>query len=195
MTPHHSGHLDLKTVAAFVEGRLGNAARREAASHLAVCDHCRAELVAASEVVTEHRRSRRRRPTIALTLATATVALVAVGTLLPRGGGPPDAPPARTATGRSTELAVLQPADGALLAGPDRPVVFSWRGGEPGSRYRLRVLDERGAIVWEAETGDTTVTLPADVLLASGPPYYWHADALGADGRSLTTGTHRFRVR
>jgi len=66
---------------------------------------------------------------------------------------------------------------------------------DSGSRYLIRVTDERGAAVWSTETGDTSVILPAEIALLSGRQYYWYVDALGADGRSLTTGTHRFQLR
>jgi hypothetical protein len=36
--------------------------------------------------------------------------------------------------------------------------------------------------------------MPADVPLDRGQAYFWTVDALGADGRSLTTRSKRFSI-
>lgn len=196
MSPDGSDHLDLPVVTAFVEGRLDDAARRHAAAHLAECETCRRELVAAGEVVTAHRNAKVRRSAGLLTLAVAAVAtVVMLSPLAPGGGLRDDGPgPVRTEVD-AAGIAVLEPSPDAVLDRSTGPVLFSWRAAEPGSRYLIRVTDERGAAVWSTETGDTSVTLPAEVVLEPGQPYYWYVDALGADGRSLTTGAHRFQLR
>lgn len=196
MTSDSPDHLDLLTVTAFVEGRLDDAARRQAAAHLAECEPCRRELVAAGEVVAAHRNAKVRRSAGLLTLAAATVvAVVMLSPLSPGGGLRDDGPgPVRTETG-AAGIVVLHPSPDAVLERSDGPVAFSWRAVEPGSRYLIRVTDERGAAVWELETGETLVSMPAGITLVTGEPYYWYVDALGADGRSLTTGTHRFQLR
>jgi hypothetical protein len=77
----------------------------------------------------------------------------------------------------------------------DGQPTFAWHAGDAGSRFKLTLVDEQGATLWSVDTGDTVVTPPHDVFLAPGRTYFWYVDALGADGRSMTSGAHRFTVR
>lgn len=71
-------------------------------------------------------------------------------------------------------------------------LVFRWLSQPDRPLYRLSVTDASGREVWSTETRDTTIALPAEVSLDRGRTYFWTVDALGADGRSLTSRTKRF---
>jgi hypothetical protein len=93
----------------------------------------------------------------------------------------------------ASRIGVVAPVEGAIVG--TAPLVFVWRDQTGKPLFRFTLTDATGGEVWTRETGDTTVTLPASVSLAPGRTYFWTVDALGSDGRSLTTRNHRFVVR
>jgi hypothetical protein len=76
---------------------------------------------------------------------------------------------------------------------PER-VVFTWRKQGEDPLYRLTITDPSGAIVWMEETSDTTLAIEKRQLLTPGRTYLWYLDALDSDGRSATSGIHRFHT-
>ena len=66
--------------------------------------------------------------------------------------------------------------------------------GRARAQYRLTVADSTGGIVWSAESADTLLIPGPEAGLRAGAAYFWFVDALIPDGRTRTTGTHRFRI-
>lgn len=192
-----NGHLDASVVAAFVEGRLGGDARHRAADHLAECETCREEVVGVTAALTSHRTHPAwRHPGILL--AAAAALLLAVVTTLPQDDEP--ATPSgtdRNGGGQAIGLAAISPAADGFLdpTASGMAATFIWHAHEPGTRFHFTLVDEQGVTVYSVDTGDSAVSLPTTFTLASNRSYYWYVDALGADGRSLTTGARRFTVR
>ena len=88
------------------------------------------------------------------------------------------------------KLRALAPADRDTVAPGGLVFVWARQAGRP--LYRLTLTDGSGRAVWLRDTSDTSLSLPADVLLESHKTYFWYVDALDDAGRSLTTGTRRF---
>jgi hypothetical protein len=89
-------------------------------------------------------------------------------------------------------IPVVAPRDGEVVS--SGPIVFVWRAQNGGPLYRLSLTEASGRQMWSGETTDTTLSMPADVLLDRGQAYFWTVDALGTDGRSLTTRSKRFSI-
>jgi len=87
-------------------------------------------------------------------------------------------------------VAAAAPADGATI--PVRGAAFAWHRTSTDT-YRVTVLTQTGEPVWSQETPDTSVTLPAAVVLEPGRTYFWRVDAI-ADGIAATSGPQRFLV-
>lgn len=194
MTPDTAtDHLTPETVAAWLDNRLSDGERAAAEVHMASCARCRQEIVelqallAASPVTRSHRR-------ILYPLAAAAALMLAIGIPAARTAwfGSAPAPVDRTPPGGSARLLTIAPAADAALDGVP---TFSWHAADAGSRFKLTLVDDQGATLWSVDTGDTVVTLPPDIALVSGRTYFWYVDALGADGRSMTSGAQRFTFR
>jgi hypothetical protein len=188
-------HLLARLVAAYLERRLDAEERAAVEAHLATCEDCRREVLEVSRLILKRRRARQVLP-VAGIAAAAVLALVAGVSLI---GGPPETaasgavraptlpPPARALT------AVEPPQDTTLSVGEG--IRFLWRAADPGSTYRLTVLDEAGGPVWSTRTSDTVAFLPAEAGPEEIGGYFWFVDALASDGSTLTSGTRRFSLR
>ncbi len=183
----NNGHLMTDELAAYLEGTLPSDRAGAVEAHLARCDHCRADFVAARRVLTP-------RPSVWPTrlLGSALVAalLLAVPALWSRISqrSAPDlerAAPPRA----SVSLMIVAPAEGARI--PAGGVRLTWRSAGVETQYRITVTDSAGGRIWSAESADTTAAL--DPALTARPgPYYWMVDALLPDGRIRSSGTYRF---
>jgi hypothetical protein len=60
---------------------------------------------------------------------------------------------------------------------------FRWREIEPGARYRFEITDDTGKSLYETESTETVVRLPASATLREGASYTWEVSARAADGR------------
>ena len=56
-------------------------------------------------------------------------------------------------------------------------VVFRWSSVPRANRYRVRVFDPEGVVVWETQTSDTTVAPASAITLERGARYLWKVDA------------------
>lgn len=195
MTAPASPHLDPDVIAGYVDGRLGSAERTGAEAHLAACHACRHELLAVRELVASYRPATPRLRAV-IPLAAAAALFLAVGLPMFAGRGERLLPgtPIRRPGAEAAVVRAMSPSAGSSLAA-GAPVAFVWGAAEPGSTYRLTLVDEAGVMVWSTETGDTTALLPGHIALTSGQTYFWYVDALRSDGRSLTSGAHSFSVR
>jgi hypothetical protein len=181
-------HLDPGEVARFAAGTSGPVERERVEAHLAACDSCTEEVVAAWRF---GGRRRSRRGWIA---ALAAAAALFAGVLLwaPRRS----APEGGTVRGReehgvSQALVIISPHERELV-GPG--IKLTWRSRQGVATYKLAVADANGDSVWAATTADTAVELPATLSLVRGASYFWYVDALLSEGRSVTSGIHEFRV-
>ena len=181
----HALHLSVDQLAAHLDRRLRGTERESVVAHLVECAECRREYVATSEVVGAPRRTWGwARTGIGLAIAAAIV-FAAVPRAFRRPGAatmrevsaerasiPDIAPPIQIAT----------PTDGERLTGTD--VRLAWHPHGKDALYHVTVQTADGAVIWKAETHDSSYTLPRSVQLASGATYYWIVDALHADGRT-----------
>jgi hypothetical protein len=177
-------HLDPAEVAGYVGHSLSTEGRRRVEGHLAECEVCTEEVAAIARLA---------RPRVSprwLPYAAAAAVLAGLVVLWPRAGsrigddtlrdgGPPDA------------IAVVTPADGAVLAG--RPTLM-WRAVPRAVTYRVRVTASDGDSLWAVHTSDTVVTVPETVVADSGATQYWYVDALLADGSSSSSGLRSYRT-
>lgn len=59
----------------------------------------------------------------------------------------------------------------------EAPNRFVWAGVPLADRYQLIVFDAQGTVVWEAQTRDTALALPASIGLRAASPYFWRVRA------------------
>jgi len=172
--------LDEPTIADFVEGRLTPEARAPLVAHLLTCANCRSlvratgRLLAADAVAKESPKAadhRWRRWSLPVGLAAAAAVLLFVW---PRSTEHTDSTPGlREPTPTSTD-APVPIAPRASVVRVDR---FVWSSVPRLDRYRLRLYDDEGAILWTVETADTLVALPDSVVLAPRVTYFWKVEA------------------
>lgn len=188
-----SGHPTSETIAAYLSDALAASELAGLEAHLADCRSCRTEVATARRLL-RPLASRKRLRWVAPSLAAAAVAAVVVLSSLPgspfRRGEPIRG---EDQTGiEAPSIRALSPINGDRVS--RGAVVFVWQRQPGNPLYRLTVTDGSAQIVWTNETSDTTLRLPADVSLAPGRTYFWLVDALGGDGRSLTTRNQRFAI-
>lgn len=169
--------LDEVAIADFVEGRLLPEARAPAVAHLLTCARCRSVVRATGRVladpalVPEARERRWRRWSVPLGLA-AAAALVLL--LWPRRVDDRGTLPGLREPTLTTTVAPLPIAPRASVTRMDRLV---WSSVPRAERYRLRLYDGEGSVVWRVETTDTFVMLPDSVRLSPRTSYFWRVEA------------------
>ena len=169
--------LDELVLADFVDGRLTAEARVPVIAHLLTCARCRGVVKATQSLAAETARvaqapaHRWRRWSVPVGLA-AAAALVLL--LVQRSGDEPESG-LREPTVTSTIAPVpIVPAPGASVTRVDRLIWSSVPGAE---RYRLRLYDREGSVLWTIESADTSVALPDSVSLRPRVPYFWRVEA------------------
>jgi anti-sigma factor RsiW len=188
-----SQHPATEAIAAYLSGALSPPEQTTLETHLSHCRSCRQEVSSARRLVLS-RRAPRRWLLMAPLAAAAVLAILLVGRPLrrPEPAGEPARAGYEPGSGVGAGLRALAPVDRDTVT--DRRLVFTWSGQAGRLLYRLTVTDASGRAAWLRDTSDTTLVLPAGVSLDPGRTYYWYVDALDAEGRSLTTGTHRFTI-
>lgn len=188
--------LSASDLAAYLDGRLEGKDLERVEIFLAEHPEARAELVAAARILAtapESRAPSTRRWVNWSFIAAAAAAIALV--VLPLRDRPPQ--PTRVSTERRANVAdgallkTVSPEDGAMVQ--HAGVSFKWAG-IPGNSYQLTVTDAEGRVMWKTTTSDTTAGLPASIGLSGPATYFWNVDALAADGSSITTGVHEFKV-
>jgi len=183
-------HLDPEEVARHVADTSPPDERARVEAHLAACDRCTEEVVAAWRF-----SSRRRSRPLLMGFGIAAAALIA-GVMFWLPGRSPSAVPGSMVRGPGTDTAlaivVVSPADRDSVS-PE--VVLTWRSRPNMATYKVSVGGADGDSIWAATTPDTAVPLPDSVVLTPGLDYFWYVDGLMADGRAVTSGIHQFRLR
>jgi hypothetical protein len=191
-------HLADDVIAAYLDRALAAPARAVAEAHLADCQLCRDELVAAADLMRRASPSRRLLRIGAPTAAIAATLLLAVLGPWRSTSGPRSESGARlrettgVATTSGVRVIAVAPADRATI--PSDSVRFTWLHHARDAGYRLTLTDQEGAVRWITDTSDTVVALPDSVRLSRGRTYYWFVDALGGDGRTRASQLRSFRV-
>jgi len=185
--------LDELLIADFVDGRLDTGARGRAVTHLLSCARCRSVVKATSRLAAEttameQARPRRwRRWSIPLGLA-AAVAFVLL--LLPSGGDDGPSPGLRGRTDTSTHALLLITPRGSV----DHVDRLVWSSMPRIERYRLRLYDDQGDVLWSLETPDTVVMLPDSVRLSRRVTYFWKVEAQTEWRRWVTSDLVQFQL-
>jgi anti-sigma factor RsiW len=185
-------HLAADDAASYLDGTLSDDARVDVERHIAECDTCREEIAVAARLVATIPPATRRTLSwwrIALPLAAGIVAVV----MLRRPATAPVATSAeRAAPGDASAITLVFPApDGILVPGTTRLV---WRPIDGGVRYSVVMKDQSGAPVWESETTDTVLAVPAGVALREGETYVWRVDGQRSDLSSVSSAEASVRA-
>jgi len=191
-------HLKDDVLAAYLDGALPAAERREAEDHLAECTRCRDELVDISKLIAD-RGGVRRWPRLAASVAALAAAAIAFAMIGPwrAAPGPSTSPGDRMRESTLVDganrraVAVVGPAEDEIVT--PRALRFAWHSVAPNATYLIKLADET-SVRWNIDTSDTTVALPDSVQLERGRSYNWWVDALTADGRVASTGVRQFRT-
>jgi len=206
-----NGHLTASELAAYVDHALDADARRAADEHLDQCSECRHEAMAIMNVAESYAAAN----VLGASTRTAVPAaarsragwrrvaigsgILAAGLLLSVVARRPNRPAEQSSAVRAPQASLGQgenmvsaaaPSDGATI--PARGAAFTWHRTTTDT-YRVTVLTQTGEPVWSQETPDTSVALPAAVVLQPGRTYFWRVDAI-ADGIAATSGPQRFLV-
>jgi anti-sigma factor ChrR (cupin superfamily) len=183
--------LDELVVADFVDGRLGADTRGPVVAHLLSCARCRALVTAASRLsaettVTDQTPARRwRRWSMGLAAAAALVLL-----LVPPGGDDSSPPGLREPT--DTSIHAPQPI---TPRGPvERVDRLLWASVTGVERYRVRLYNDEGDVLWTTETADTLVALPDSVGLSPLATYFWKVEAQTEWRRWVASDLVEFRL-
>jgi hypothetical protein len=190
-------HLEPHALAAYLDDELAQAERAQVEAHLAECDACRAEAAAVVRVVSDLSRPGLRRPSLIVPVLVSAAAAAIF--LIVRSSGDAPRTTDQALRGEGVEagregmpvIEIISPPDRAVT--PDS-ILFVWRSAGPDALYHLVLGDALGDVVWQQETRDTVLRLPAGLGLDRGRDYSWHVDALLDGGRSAASRVHRFRT-
>lgn len=186
MTQDRNAHLDPAEVAAFVDRTSTDDARRRIESHLATCRECRAEVADTLDILTRTRRRRGAPVWIAGVAAAALVAMV----VWPRGVA--DSPPVHR---EAPVTATIAPAPVRPVGVVDSATALVWTAVPHADRYRLRVFTADGSVIWERESTDTMLALPAAAGVRAGRTFYWNVEAQIGFDRTVASDLVEFSVR
>lgn len=176
--------LDELTIADFVEGRLDPQTRAPVVAHLLTCARCRSVVRATGRLLADPAVARElpspkwapagrgwRRWSLPLGIAAAAAVLVL---LWPRSADDTGSTPGLREPTDTGTVAPVPIAPRASVARVDRLV---WSSVARAERYRLRLYDNEGGVLWTLETSDTLVVLPDSVVLAPRVTYFWKVEA------------------
>ena len=192
--------VDDLAMAAFVEGRLPDIERQAIQEHLVNCSQCREQFadvvsmlsdmpgVIQSPIEVSPRGSRSsflRNSVIAAGVAAAVLFVIVRG-------------PHTDSNATST----LRDEDGSMRPAPvvvqpttiaSDSTKFVWSRVNDADRYRVTVFSVDGVVMWEAETADTAIVLPAPAPFSAGTSYMWKVSARTEFDRWVSSGLTEFR--
>jgi hypothetical protein len=190
---------DELVIADFVEGRLTSAARAPVVAHLVTCARCRSVVVAtgrlvADEAVTSEmpRDEERRWQRWSLPVGLAAAAALLLVLVWPRSTEYTDPTPGLRDSPPATSIAPVAIAPQASVSRVDR---FVWSSVPRVERYRLRLYDDEGKLMWSTATGDTVMRLPTSVSLSGDGRYSWKVEAETESGRWTGSDLVDFHLR
>lgn len=172
--------LEESAIADFVDGRLTPEARAPVVAHLLTCARCRSVVRgtgalladdAVAKAIPKAVDHRWRRWSLPVGLAAAAAVLLFVW---PRSTEHTESTPGLRDSAPTIINAPVPIAPRASVARVDR---FVWSSVPGVDRYRLRLYDAEGALVWTAETADTVLALPDSVVLSAPVTYFWKVEA------------------
>jgi hypothetical protein len=182
-------HLEADEIAAYVDGAAAGNARAAIQAHLAACAECRAEV---AEVLPIVRTLPRTRPVWRqIWIPAAAAAALALLWAGPRALREP-------ALDEHREEAVTMTASPRAVApvgAVDSVTVLVWSSVPSADRYRARLFDSDGTVIWEHETGDTVAVLAGSVALRPRLSYYWKVEAHTGFDRWAGSDLTEFMVR
>jgi hypothetical protein len=182
-------HLEAEEIAAYVDGAAAGDARAAIQAHLAACSECRAEVAEVLPIVRALPRARRVRGRIWIpAAAAAALALLWAG---PRALREPAVQEHREEAVTMT----VSPRVVAPVGAVDSARVLIWSSVPAADRYRTRLFDSDGTVIWEHETGDTVAALPSSVALRRRLSYFWKVEAHTGFDRWAASDLIEFMVR
>jgi hypothetical protein len=176
-------HLDPAEVADYVGRTISGDGRRRVERHLADCETCTEEVAAIARLA---------RPTASprwMPYAAAAAVLAGLLVFWPRGGSRVPDDTLRDG-GSSVAITVVEPADGAVVAGS---ATLVWRAVPRALAYRVLVTRSDGDSLWAVHTSDTVVNIP-EMAGEGSVTRHWYVDALLADGSSVSSGMRSYRT-
>ena len=208
VSPPQSGAcLDDGAIAALLEGTAGGE-RERSVSHLATCPSCRHRLATVSRllrddtIATERRHldAARHRPgwrtaAVAIGAAASLAGAFVAGGLIRQGTGPSSDGGGAESTHRDGVITstvaprILPPS--STTATPDS---LRWTSVPYADRYQVLVFDREGTLVWEPQTTDTAVAVPARLARVSST-YIWKVEARTGWDRWVASEWARFTVQ
>jgi hypothetical protein len=173
------GCLEESAIADLVEGRMTPEERAPLVAHLLTCAHCRSLVRATGALLADEAVAREiprgvERPWRRWSLPLGLAAAAAVVLFLWPGIERTDSTPGLRDSTPTIINAPVPIAPRSSVARVDR---FVWSSVPRVDRYRLRLYDAEGALLWTAETADTVLALPDSVVLAAPGPYFWKVEA------------------
>jgi len=186
---------DELVIADFVDGHLTPQSRAPVVAHLLTCARCRA-LVKTTSDLASHAvgpSTQAKRHGLRWTLPVGLAAAAALALiLLPRGRDDNATPGLREPTVTSTIAPVpITPTSGASVVRVDRLV---WSSVPKAERYRVRLYDGEGSVLWTTETTDTSAALPDSLRLEERVSYFWRVEAQAEWMRWAASELAAFRI-
>lgn len=182
--------LDDLIIADFVDGMVEPAVRSLVVSHLAACERCRWVTAATARAVTAGTAQpvpAWRKGIGAVMLATAaTLALIWSRPAAVPGTGPDLREPAITTT---VPPRPVQPI--GTVTAVDR---LSWSAVPGALRYRVRLYDADGSVIWRGETTDTAIVPDPAAAPRPGATYFWRVEAQSEWERWAASRLTEFRI-
>jgi len=174
------GHPTAGALAAFADGTLPLAERTTVESHLADCDECRADVIAAVRFARPRVRVRR------WYLPAAAAAAVLLALAIGREREPVMREPVIT----TTEAPVALAPRGVV----SRPVRLAWTSVAFADRYRVTLFDDAGRAIYETQTRDTSTVVPDSIHLEPQQHYFWKMEAQTGWNRWVASELIEFAV-
>jgi hypothetical protein len=180
-------HLTESDLAGYLDDDLPPEERRRVEAHLASCDECRDEVVAAARLLAQdwdqnetlkEGESGGRSWKLPAGIATLVAAVVATVILIQPGDlplGPEPMERERSVTEGVEQLPVHAPSDEAEVQRDE--LRFVWASHDAES-YRITLTAEDGAPLWSHSLPDTTVVPPSTLELPPDTRLFWYVDAI-----------------
>lgn len=175
--------LDEMAITTLAEGLATDHERVAAVAHLTTCASCRSQLTelraalgdaAIAAALPHSGATHRLRSTL---LGGVSIAGLAAAAMLVFALGPERAQKEDAPTRDETGALVVAPVAVAPVDVVSGTPVFRWSSVPRANRYRVRVFDPDGVLVWETQTSDTAAVPPSLNTLRRGARYLWKVEA------------------